>query len=140
MTDTQTTIQELKERVRGFRAARGWMETDQKDIAISICLEAAELLEHFQWVKTDAVKDDVRWRKALGEEMADVLFLMMELAESFGIDLAAAFEAKTNKQEKKYPLEDFNPQKSDEEQMKAYYRIKAKTRTDYPFRDEGNVK
>jgi dCTP diphosphatase len=133
MTDQQTTIQELKDRVREFRAARGWMETDQKDIAISICLEAAELLEHFQWVKTERVKDDVRWRKALGEEMADVLFLMMELAESFEIDLAAAFEAKTNKQEKKYPLEDFNPEKSVEEQMRAYYRIKAKTRTDYPF-------
>lgn len=138
MTDKHTTIQELKDKVKKFRSERGWLGTDQKDIAISICLEAAELLEHFQWTKTETVKDDPRWRKAVGEEMADVLFLMLEMADQFGIDLAAAFEIKAEKQAKKYSITDFNPKKNSEEQMIAYRKIKAQTRTDYPFAEKKN--
>ncbi|OGV97293.1 hypothetical protein A2W24_06310 [Microgenomates group bacterium RBG_16_45_19] len=136
MNDKQTTVQELKERVKQFRAERGWTDTDQKDVAISICLEAAELLEHFQWVKTEEVKDHSRWRQAVAEEMADVLFLLMELAEQFDIDLAKAFQAKVTKQANKYPLSEFNPSKSKQELRQAYYRIKSKTRTDHPFAEE----
>lgn len=136
MTDNATTIQELKEIVRKFREERGWMDNDQKDIAISICLEAAELLEHFQWAQTNDVKDNAKWRKAVGEEISDIVFLIMEMVDRLDIDLASAFREKTVKQAKKYPVDQFNPSLTREEQMKAYYRVKAKTRTDHPFSEE----
>jgi DNA-directed RNA polymerase specialized sigma subunit len=65
-----------------------------------------------------------------------VVFLVMEVADSLGIDVAEAFEKKLAKQAEKYPLSDFNPDKNHEEQIEAYRKIKAKTRTDYPFGEE----
>lgn len=132
-TDQHTTIQSLKTAVHHFRKERGWLSTDQKDIAISITLEAAELLEHFQWVKTDAVKTEPRWRQAVGEEMADILFLILEMAHEFDIDISQAFTAKMAIQAKKYSVSEFNPQKNAAEQIKAYYRVKSKTRANHPF-------
>jgi dCTP diphosphatase len=138
MTDQETTIQELKDMVKKFREERGWLDTDQKDIAISVCLEAAELLEHFQWAKTEDVIDNPKWKEAVGEEISDIVFLLMEMVDRLGIDLATAFDEKRTKQAKKYPVEQFNPSLSREEQMQAYYRVKAKTRTDHPFADKDN--
>ncbi len=135
MNDTTTTIQQIKEKVKQFREERGWLDTDQKDIAISVCLEAAELLEHFQWAQTEDVMHDERWRKAVGEEIADVVFLLMEMCDRLEIDLASAFEQKVSKQAQKYPVSDFNPNLTRAEQMQAYYRVKARTRSDHPFAD-----
>jgi dCTP diphosphatase len=92
MTDQETTIQELKDMVKKFREERGWLDTDQKDIAISVCLEAAELLEHFQWAKTEDVIDNPKWKEAVGEEISDIVFLLMEMVDRLGIDLASAFD------------------------------------------------
>ena len=101
-----------------------------------MCWVAAELLEHFQWVSTESVKDNERWTRAVGEEMADVVFLIMEMADSLGVDVAEAFEKKLVKQAEKYPLSEFNPGMSQEEQIQSYYKVKAKTRTDHPFGKE----
>lgn len=136
MSDKTTTIQDLKDRVRKFREERGWMQTDQKDIAISIVLEAAEILEHFQYVKSEDVQDSPKWRQAVGEEIADVIFLIMEMVDRYEIDLAEAFAAKVAKQEKKYPKEVFRPGMSMQEQMKEYFKVKAKTRVNHPFAEE----
>jgi len=136
MNDRTTTVQDLKDRVRKFREERGWKDDDLKDIAISILLESAELLEHFQWVKTGEVIGNEKWRHAVGEEAADVLFLLMEICEELGIEVSSAFSAKVSKQEKKYPVERFNPSMTPEEQMKEYRRVKASTRSDYPFGED----
>lgn len=136
MNDKTTTIQELKKKVRRFREERGWLKTDQKDIALSIVLEAGEILEHFQWVKTEEVIGDKRWRQAVGEEMADVLFLMLEMAEVLEVDLANAFEKKVEKQAKKYPLNQFNKDIPMAEQLRAYYEVKAKTRGGHPLAEK----
>lgn len=133
MNDKQTTIQQLKEKVTNFRAERGWTHTDQKDVAISITLEAAEILEHFQWHKTETVISNPEWRHAVGEEIADVMFLLLELATELELDLADTFAKKIIKQEKKYPTKDFNPNLNEVEQMNAYYQVKAKTRGGHPL-------
>lgn len=135
MNDQNTTVQDLMDRVSKFRKARGWGDDDQKDIAISIMLEAAELLEHFQWVQTGEVIGNENWRNAVGEEAADVVFLIMELMTELDIDFADAFDKKVKKQEKKYPIERFNPNMTAEEQRKEYHKVKASTRSDYPFGD-----
>lgn len=128
MNDKVTTFQEVKDEVRRFRAERGWLTADPKDVALSIVLEAAEILEQFQWVKSEEVVNNPRWRQAVGEEIADVLYLLSELATELEIDIAQAFEQKLAKQGKKYPLESFSPEMTKEQRMKAYYQIKAKTR------------
>jgi NTP pyrophosphatase (non-canonical NTP hydrolase) len=136
MNDRQTTLQEIKEKVREFREERGWLETDPKDIALSLVLEAGEVLEQFQWVTSEEVIDKPEWRMAVGEEVADVLFLLTELSSILDVDVAEAFEKKIEKQAKKYPLTEFGVDKSRDEQMKAYYRIKAKTRGGHPLAED----
>ncbi len=136
MNDQVTTFQEIKDRVRRFRAERGWVETDPKDVALSIVLEAAEILEQFQWVTTEEVVDKPRWRQAVGEEIADVVYLLSELATELQIDIADAFEKKISKQAHKYPLSRFRPEMTKAERMKEYYRIKAKTRGGHPLNEE----
>lgn len=128
MNDQVTTLKEIKVKVRQFRAERGWLETDPKDVALSIVLEAAEILEQFQWVKTEEVINNAKWRQAVGEEIADVLYLISELATELEIDIADAFEKKLEKQGKKYPVGRFRPDMSKVERMKEYYQIKAQTR------------
>lgn len=133
MNDQKTTIEDLKKRVRKYHTDRGWTATDQKDIAISLALEAAEVLEHFQWHSTKDVINNSEWRNAVGEELSDVLFLMLEMASELDIDLAKAFDQKIKKQEKKYPTSHFNPDIDMKEQMQSYYQVKAKTRGGHPL-------
>lgn len=128
MNDQVTTLKEIKGKVRQFRAERGWLETDPKDVALSIVLEAAEILEQFQWVKTEEVIKNPKWRQAVGEEIADVLYLLSELVTELEIDIAEAFEQKLAKLGKKYPIGRFRPDMSKTERMKEYYQIKAQTR------------
>ncbi len=100
---------ELARRVRQFRDDRDWLQFHRpKDLAISIALEAAELLEHFQW-KTDAeVEADLRepgHRDELAREMADVLILLVSAADVLDVDLLDAAFAKVALNAEKYPVE-----------------------------------
>lgn len=102
-------MDDLVKAVLAFRDARDWKQFhNPKDLAISITLEAAELLEHFQW-KTHgeveaflAVEEN---RRRLGEEMADVLILLVSLADAVGLDLLTAARAKLRDNAAKYPVE-----------------------------------
>jgi dCTP diphosphatase len=100
--------EELEEAVRRFRDARDWRRFhNPKDLAISICLEAAELLEHFQWRTPEQVADHLADRKRkveVADEMADVQCLLLSLADAAGIDLHAATLAKLKKAARKYPV------------------------------------
>lgn len=140
MNDSKTTLAEIQQAVHDFRIRRGWTETDPKDVALSLVLEAGEVLEHFQWVQTVDVIETLAWRQAVGEELADVLFLISELASQLDLDLAAEFEKKLKKQAKKYPVSDFNPTMTREEQLKSYYAVKAKTWGSHPLADEPDRK
>ena len=103
MSDLTDVIQ----RIRAFRDARDWMQFhDPKNLACSIAIEAAELLEHFQW-KTPAQGEQhaVAKKDELSEEIADVAVYLLELCDNLGIDLIAAIHRKMAINEAKYPVE-----------------------------------
>ena len=100
-------LKELQNRVIAFRDVRDWKQFhNQKDMALSLVLEAAEVLEHFQWkaTKTDIDKYVKAHKKELGEELADVLYWVLAMSHDLGIDLKKAFEQKMTKNAKKYPI------------------------------------
>lgn len=101
MNDRKTTIQQLKNRIKKFQQGRGW-STGSRDIAISIAIEAAELLEHFQW--DDFLKNKAKNKKEIEYELADVVIYCLEFSSSEGIDISKAIEEKMKINEKKYPI------------------------------------
>lgn len=120
--------QELLERMLAFRKARKWDKIAPQDYAKSVMIEAAELLEHFQWDSTDAVtkKDDVKNKdlQEISKELGDVLAYLSLLAYDLGIDLIAATHAKYDHNEIKYPAEQFKNGHNAEfyRKQKAAYR------------------
>ncbi|MBF0387958.1 MAG: nucleotide pyrophosphohydrolase [Candidatus Omnitrophica bacterium] len=90
-----------------FRAERDWKQFhNHKDVALSLVLEAAEVLEHFQWKSPEEVERHGRECKAeLADELADVAWYLFELAHDLDIDLPQAIECKTAKNAAKYPVE-----------------------------------
>ena len=94
---------ETMKRILAFRDDRNWKQFhNPKDLAISISLEAAELLECFQWSGADT---EVRAKKAaMTEELSDVVIYALLLADHLGIDLDAAVNAKVAKNAAKYPV------------------------------------
>lgn len=108
MNDRETTISELKESILRFAQARGWGAGHTAlNLAVSINLEASELLEIFQWcdqAEADkaAREDD---REHFLEELADVMIYCIELATAYDVDIAAAIEDKMKKNALKYPAE-----------------------------------
>lgn len=94
-------------KIKQFRDERDWMQFhDPKSMAISITIEASELLEHFQWKSKEEVQEYVRTHKdEVAEEIADVAMYLFELAENLGIDLLDAMGKKLQKNAKKYPVE-----------------------------------
>ena len=103
MTDLET----LQKRIRIFVDDRDWDQFhNPKDLALSLILEAAEVVEHFQW-KSDVEMDEhiAMNRSEVGNELADVLYWVLLLANKAGIDLSESFEKKMQKNEAKYPIE-----------------------------------
>ena len=102
-------MDEFVKAVLAFRDERDWRQFhNPKDLAISICLEAAELLEAFQWKRpeeTAAFLAEEENRRRVGEEMADVLILLVSMADVLGIDLVEAAHAKLAENARKYPVE-----------------------------------
>ena len=133
MTDQTTTIAQIKSLIQTFRQKRGWVKEDPKDLALSLILEASELLEHFQWLTGKEVQNNPKIKQAIGEEMSDVLWWLVNLGSKLDIDIAEAFERKMGKNAKKYPEELFRPELSKEEHNRAYYKIKAETRGGHPL-------
>jgi NTP pyrophosphatase (non-canonical NTP hydrolase) len=98
---------EIIEKIKAFRDERDWMQFhDPKNMSISIIIEAAELLEHFQWKTKEEVKKYVgEHKEEIQDEIADVALYLFELADNLGIDLLNAMEKKLEKNKKKYPVE-----------------------------------
>lgn len=107
MNDRETTVAELREAMARFVALRGWGKFHRpKNLAMSLAIEAGELMEHFQWLahdEVDAALDDAGVRGEVADEMADVLAYLLSLANAAEVDLSAAFEAKMARNETKYP-------------------------------------
>jgi len=109
MDDSTTTIQQLKDTVTEFAHQRDWEQFHTpKNLSMSIAIEAAELMEHFQWVRPGEVEqfDDAKKRE-IGEELADVVSYCLAFANTMDIDVAAAFEHKMARNREKYPAHEF---------------------------------
>ncbi|HZM63997.1 MAG TPA: nucleotide pyrophosphohydrolase [Candidatus Saccharimonadales bacterium] len=115
--DDATTIQELKSLVVQFRDERGWKEGHTpKNLSMSIAIEAAELMEHFQW---DTYRRDDK--QGIADELADIISYCLNLADILDIDVATTFRDKLDRARVKYPVELFNPSAKNNE---AYHKIK----------------
>jgi NTP pyrophosphatase (non-canonical NTP hydrolase) len=111
MRDDVTTVAELRQRVADFVAARDWEKFHApKNISMALAIEAAELMEHFQWITAQASRQvgaDRDKLAAVGEEMADVLCYLLALANELDVDLAETLQAKMVKNEQKYPADEY---------------------------------
>ncbi len=99
-------IAELQNQIRKFCDDRDWDQFHNlKDLSISLNLEASEVLEHFQWKKNEEIDSHIKnHADEVGEELADVLYWVLLIANKSNIDLSDAFAQKMAKNEKKYPV------------------------------------
>ncbi len=109
MHDQATTIAELRALVQHFVDERDWRQFHTpKNLAMSIAIEAAELMEHFQWLDQQAsqaiAQQEVK-KAAVAEELADVLSYVLAISIALEIDLASSLEAKMVKNALKYPAD-----------------------------------
>lgn len=106
MSDDLMRIKELRDELRRFVDERDWNKYHHpKELAISIAIEAAELLEIFQWdEKTDIqdIKSDERTMSKIKEEIADVMMYVLCLSNQLGLDLSEAVLKKLEKNRTKY--------------------------------------
>ena len=109
MSDATTTVQDLRELVRAFVDERDWQQFHTpKNLSMSLAIEAAELMEHFQWLTPEQageVAADPQKLSDVGEELADVLCYTLALANALGLDVASAVRDKMVKNAIKYPAD-----------------------------------
>jgi NTP pyrophosphatase (non-canonical NTP hydrolase) len=100
-------IQNLQQRLRAFAAERAWQPYQTpKNLAMAMVVEAAELVEIFQWLtpeESHAIAQDPAKHQHLGEEIADVMLYLLQIADQTGVDVADALERKLVKNALKYP-------------------------------------
>ncbi len=101
------TIADLTQMALNFRDTRDWKQFHTpKELAISLVVESAELLELMQWHQGQALAAQVKKKRAdIADELGDVLHSILLLAAELDIDLANAFVEKLKKAAKKYPVE-----------------------------------
>lgn len=107
MADETTPVATLREVVRQFVAARQWEGFHTpKNLSMSLAIEAAELMEHFQWLTPEeslASADDPVRLDAIADEIADVACYTLALCNALHVDLSAAVVRKMAKNALKYP-------------------------------------
>ena len=110
-SDSTTTVAELRKLVADFVAERDWSQFHSpKNVSMALAIEAAELMEHFQWLTTDASRelaDQPEKLAEVGEELADVIGYSFALANELGLDISEAVRAKMLKNAQKYPAEKY---------------------------------
>ena len=99
-------LAELKERIRAFVAERDWDQFHSpKNLAMALSVEAAELVEIFQWLtEEESAKPDAARRQRAAEELADVLWFLVRIADRLDIDLLQAAGEKLERNAAKYPV------------------------------------
>jgi NTP pyrophosphatase (non-canonical NTP hydrolase) len=100
-------IKELTKKIIKFRDERDWKQFhNSKDVALSLVLEAAEVLEHFQWKNQTEIREYLKSDKEnVGEEIADVLYWVLLMCHDLEIDIKKTLEKKIKKNEERYPVE-----------------------------------
>lgn len=104
-SDLQTTVAELRDVMRVFVAERNWHKFhNAKNISMSLAIEAGELMEHFQWLRTEEVEAGQGYElDEVKDELADVVCYALSLANALEIDLTDAITQKMVKNRVKYP-------------------------------------
>ena len=110
MSDHATTVAELRQLVETFVAERNWHAYHSpKNLSMSLAIEVAELMEHFQWLtipESRAVAEDNQALADVGEELADVLCYALAIANTLELDVTTIMNNKMVKNRLKYPKPD----------------------------------
>lgn len=124
-------LESLINNIAAFNKARGWTPT-APDLAKSVVIESAELLEKFQWDESSKYTKNAEpknWEE-IGEEVADVFWYLVTFCKATNINLLKAVEDKIKKNEKKYPREMFNGKHNDKfykTQKRKYRELRKKS-------------
>ncbi len=114
MHDDTTTMTHLRDLVRRFVDERNWNQFHTpKNLSMSLAIEAAELMEHFQWLtaeQSQSIADDPVVLQGVGEELADVICYALAMANELGLDVSATMAAKMVKNAQKYPVDQYQGQ------------------------------
>ena len=107
MSEKMNNLTEVRDYLRNFAKVREWEQFHSpKNISMALAVEAAELLEHFQWLTEDQSKNLTPDQLApIADEIADVQLYLVRLADILNVDLFTAMQNKTRKNEEKYPVE-----------------------------------
>lgn len=109
--DDQTTLGDLRGAVATFVDNRDWRPFHSpKNLSMSIAIEAAELMERFQWLtgeEAQAAVEDPGERAAVAEELADVIIYCLSLSNALDLDVSSAVMGKLRTNELRYPADEF---------------------------------
>ncbi len=109
--DAQTTVGALREAVADFVDARDWQPFHTpKNLSMSIAIEAAELMERFQWLTTDEAQsavEDLTGQAAVADELADIIIYCLSLSNALDLDVSSAVLGKLETNEHRYPADQF---------------------------------
>ena len=100
-------LQTLQDALRQFAAERDWAQFHSpKNLAVSLSIEAAEVLEHFQWMTEEQSRQlNEAQRTEVAHEIADVLIYLLQLSDKLGIDPLEAAREKLVLNAEKYPVD-----------------------------------
>ena len=111
MSDSTTTLDDLKRLIDDFVDRRDWHQFHApKNLAMSMAIESAELMEHFQWISAEQsrqIGDDPRRLETVADELSDVLCYALAMANELQLDVSTAIRRKMAKNEQKYPAEEY---------------------------------
>ncbi|HJQ08811.1 MAG TPA: MazG-like family protein [Candidatus Saccharimonadales bacterium] len=121
-TQQAVTFEEINQLIQAHLEARDWQNNPPRGLAISIALEANELLEHYQWSD-----ESVGSREELASELADIFIYAFQFAQANNINIVDAIQQKIEKSAQKYPAEQFKG-KTHEQKRKAWLNSKLQHR------------
>ena len=109
MLDGQTTVDALKDEVRLFIEKREWGKYhNPRDLSMSLSIEAAELLEIFQWRDSEEIEEEMHGlRGRIEEELADIAIYVLSFCNALEIDLSQIVTEKIKMNEEKYPIDTY---------------------------------
>jgi dCTP diphosphatase len=109
--DRDTTVWQLRQEMAHFVAERDWEQFhDPKNLAMSIAIESAELMEHFQWLTSQEAREAIKAPEQMAEiadELSDIVAFALSFANRCGIDITQSLRKKMDANRAKYPVEKF---------------------------------
>jgi len=106
MSDSNTTIEQLKTQIKDFTAERNWQQYySPKNLAMAISIEAAELMEYFRWSDSQESQEILKSKKEdIEDELSDIGITLINFCQTNNIDLSSAMAKKMKKNAQKYPI------------------------------------